>query len=70
MLTVGRHADQPLHVTGDQIDFQIDRVAHAGGGEGGVGYRVGDQGDFKPSSSTSLTVRLTPSTQIEPFLAM
>ncbi|KAG1547899.1 hypothetical protein G6F50_013500 [Rhizopus delemar] len=43
----GRQADKPFHVTGDQIDFKIDRAAHARGGEGGVGHGVRDQGDFK-----------------------
>lgn len=32
---------------GYQIDFKIDCVVYVGGGEGGVGYGVWDQGDFK-----------------------
>src|SRR5579875_2799898 len=45
----GLPAHQPLHVLGDHVGLQVNRIAWPGGAEGGPPQRLRDQADLEPA---------------------
>ena len=58
---------EPFDVLGDDVDLEVDRRADTTLPSVVSRSVVGMSPTEKPASSTSVTVRLTPSTAIEPF---
>ncbi len=67
--TVAVLAEQALDVTGQQVNFNIDDGANGVVADYRNVCRMGMIFNSKLQPDTSLMVRLTPSTQTEPFLA-
>ena len=65
---VGDRSQQPLDVLGEHVDLEVHRISDRPGAQRGARQRLRDQADGEPSPAIAVTVRLTPSTVIEPFV--
>ena len=70
LLLAGVRGEQTFDVLGEHVDFEVDGIAGLSGAERGDGERVRDDRHVERAigrSSRPATVRLMPSTVMEPF---
>ena len=68
--TSSRASQQPLDIAREQVDLEVERLARRELAERRDFERVRNEVDANVAPSTSLTVRLTPSSVTEPLRAM